>query len=283
MSRLQDAHKSCHVDWLSYTILDTPHAATELEAIAHSQRFLEMAFAEHFEKYFVNATWEPAGSMPPYQHGMKSEHGIGYHFGDVPHQHVQLQGRACLALQHDNALLPIASGVIGTVTRMDVAMDFDGSISCDDLRDSVQSKRIKSRSTMTSSSGTTHYIGSRKSERVARAYEYNAPHPRAGVPRLEFQLKKDSAKEFIRQWRANGLNYAAQMILNSFGVHALNIEKHDEKLPASTPHRSKEKTLRWILTQVAPAIQTLIKDGVIKEPEHFFNEHFLPTNYRGND
>lgn len=272
-----DAIKSVHVDWLSYTILDAPETLNFEKAASHSERFFVSAFGEAYEKFFFLARWEPSGSHRPYTRASRSEDGIALYYGNVPHQKIELQAKACKKLASDGVLMSIASRVSGHIKRLDVAIDIDGKatgLTPEKIAAMAMSKRIRSRSSQVTDSGSTFWCGSRDSDRFMKVYEYNAPHDRAGVPRIEFTLRNSQAEIFVNWWMQLGLHEATQAVINVFQIEGLEIADMNEKLPTEHVERSHQKTLMWLIKQCAPAYRKLVQSGVIENQEEFLMKHF---------
>jgi DNA relaxase NicK len=125
-------------------------------------------------------------------------------------------------------------------------------------------KRFKSFGEIKSETGHTVYIGSRSSDRYARVYRYTEPHPRAHLLRSEFVLKGEQAKLAARELLAVGVDLYAARLGNSFGwKHKVWLpnEWSVEEAKAWRPDREAGNTVRWLYSQVAPALIKLHREG----------------------
>jgi hypothetical protein len=53
---------------------------------------------------------------------------------------------------------------------------------------------------------------------------------------------------------------------------------HEVDLSITSPERNAGKTVSWLVRSVAPAIQRLIADGTIRDPQAFFEAYFMPQS-----
>ena len=129
-----------------------------------------------------------------------------------------------------------------------------------------------------SESGETCYVGSQKSDRYARVYRYNPPHPRADLLRIEHVFRRDYAKKVA----AEVINSSVEAIAASAGLafgwaHETWDVSQDQSVDISIIHekRATGKTVFWLIDSCASAFKRLCADGTIKDPEAFLREHFL--------
>ena len=268
------------IDWLSWTLHLPDSITTSDEMWAWLSRLIEPSMSiGSYEKYFSGAKWIEAPKRAPYSNAVRNEeHGIVAFFGGQSHVLIEIQGKGCSLLETDGELLRIATHFVDSVSRLDLAIDFSG-MSIGEFVESMSNGRFKSSAHMKSESGETAYIGARKSDRYTRVYMYNEPHPRANEPRCEFVMRKHYAKQAVRYWAQYGKMDLAQMCNNTYKFEALpEMSKMTEKLPSIKRDKSNDKRVHWLIKQVAPAVQKLLREGEIDVK--FIAEYFIPDEYQ---
>jgi len=134
---------------------------------------------------------------------------------------------------------------------------------------------------MNSDTGETCYIGSKQSERFARVYRYFPPHPRAHLLRVEMVFRRDYAKQVAATLVEHGVSSVAKSAGKVFGwAHPIwDVDSAVEvDISVTSPEKNAGKTVSWLVRSVAPAIQRLIADGTIRDPDAFFRTYFLPSD-----
>jgi hypothetical protein len=53
------------------------------------------------------------------------------------------------------------------------------------------------------------------------------------------------------------------------------VDNHDERIKSPVINKSGSKTLKWLVTQVKPAFQKLVLEGVISDPYKWLEENFI--------
>lgn len=190
--------------------------------------------------------------------------------GSANHILVELPGTACQLLRDDEALETIMLEAADRLTRLDIAVDFPGGVDPLAFVGAGYNERFKSHAELVSESGITAYVGSMKSERFARVYKYNPPHPRAGVLRVETVLRADFAKQAARVLYEAGLLALVEKVGNTFGwlspawqpTHVT-----DGKLRASRIDRNQPGRVRWLHNIVIPALAKAAQEGLLDWPE----------------
>jgi hypothetical protein len=166
-----------------------------------------------------------------------------------------------------------------TGTRLDLAIDIESNAEIKAISDAGWAKRIVSTSFISSSSGQTLYIGSRKSDAFCRVYRYNPPHPRAAKIRVEFEMKKGRAKTVAELVRGEGVDLAARSVAARFEIKHATVEHafagSTRPIKTEATERSQAKTEHWLLTQCVPAFLRLCEDGVIDDPKAWVNRYML--------
>jgi DNA relaxase NicK len=224
--------------------------------------------------------WMFCAGRRPYGNGYRTEKGIAIYYNTgLPHVLVEISGKGCDYLRKVGVMETIIVRMQERMSRIDFAVDIETETTIQDYVDGVVTEKFKARSFVTSKTGDTQYIGSRASERYARFYRYNPPHPRHKYLRNEFVFRKKSAKLFAQQLIDRDFEYEG--IAKSCGA-LYDIEHPDwfspsETIPLSnyTPERRQGKTISWLCGQVAPAFKRMVKEGIIENPEEFLKEYFL--------
>lgn len=175
----------------------------------------------------------------------------------------EFSGVGCSMLRKRKSLRDMIMLYADRVTRVDVATDIECSTTPDEFVQQRDQKRFKSGGYEKSESGTTYYVGSKKSDRFARVYRYNEPHPRAGRLRVEHVFRKAEAKQLAALMTASSLSSVVSAVGNTFGwKHEVwSGKRNDAKLKAAPREINQGATERWLLTKVLPAIRRLIDEG----------------------
>lgn len=176
---------------------------------------------------------------------------------------IQFSGQGCETLRQMGILEEILNDWHDRLTRIDVALDIEGDVDLDILRQAYTNRRFKDGGYEPSQNGITYYVGSRRSSRFARIYRYNEPHPRAGVARLEMQSNDEHAKQVGAMVADMGVTEAYKMLHSIYGWTHPDTILCGEPVPAYKITRpdtfgSKE---RWLIKQVLPALKKLAAQG----------------------
>lgn len=195
----------------------------------------------------------------------------------------EVTGKGCEFLQYHDGFVDVFQQTHDRCTRIDLCVDFETGVTnmVDDFISAGYSDRFKSISSVKSSAGQTFYIGSRKSERMCRVYQYNEPHPRSNNLRIEFELKDKRAKQ-VAGLLADGVDLRDVIIStgNAYSFEHIFWKSFcdgsiGESLPPIKGKQSSNATLAWLLRQCVPAFKRLVKEGIITEPVQFLVDNFL--------
>ena len=181
-----------------------------------------------------------------------------------------MPGTACADARSKDAFEGVVLDAAARVTRLDVAVDFPNGCSPSDFVAAGYNERFKARATLTSSEGKTEYVGSMKSDRYARVYQYAAPHPRAGVTRVEHVFRRDFAKNATAILLQDGLQMVVARAGNSFGWQSpswLPETMTTDKLRSTRADRHEPGRVRWLYNVVMPALVKAHKQGLIDLPD----------------
>lgn len=196
---------------------------------------------------------------------------------------VELSGLGCERLRAGGRIEKLIIMVQDDVTRIDLATDFETDVRPKAFVAAGCSGRFRARSEMKSAQGETCYVGSWKSDRFARVYRYNEPHPRANFLRIEHVFRKQYAKNVARDIANYGIIEIQKRAGKTYDwKHELWGEEMitEEKLPGYEIENKKQaSTVQWLIKQCAPAFRRLVEEGVIENPEFFLQKHFLSNEF----
>jgi len=151
----------------------------------------------------------------------------------------------------------------GMLSRIDLAVDMDCAVTPLEFEAAIVGGASQTRSQFVSTTGQTVYRGSRTSERFARIYRYNPPHPRSHLLRAEFQLKGGYANALAKEAsEGTSLDSLAAGLGQVFGFqHSVwSMAKNPVQLAVSS-HAHSGATVYWLTATVAPLLRRLQTEG----------------------
>lgn len=273
---------SAKVDWLSLVVRtpknDDTYTPSALPPAAMKSLAAEVG-KENADMIMGNQIALMHGRAP-YRWGFKSElsKATAWYGGQAEHMTIELPGQSCEWLRLLNIENQLLVAGAGCASRIDVAIDVDTMFTPIQLTDMSTSSRIKTRSVMESSSGTTVYLGSYKSEHYARVYRYNAPHPRERLLRVEFVARRDRAKAVCEAVAKKGIHALLKQLWDEVGlpdVVEFDLDNEKAVLNGARPEREGKSTISWLVKQAAPAFQRLVREGHIENSEQFLRNYFM--------
>lgn len=263
------------IDYLSWTVLQDVREAGQGKPL---ERAAALAIWNHhpiFAEFFGEMlAWETGGARGHYSQSLfqpKTYAAIRFG-GSANHILVELPGTACQWLRDKGMLNDVIREAAQRLTRIDVAVDFPSGCSPAEFVGAGYNQRFKAHATIVSPEGTTEYVGSMKSERYARIYQYNPPHPRAGTTRIEHVLRSDYARAAAASLVSTSLVLLVSECGNSFAwKHALWTPDAatDGKLRAQRSDRHEPGRVRWLDGVVFPAMVKAHREGLIDLREWF--------------
>jgi len=278
-----------HIDWLTFTMTmqygDVSASASDFAeeyALAIEQTFLTTFGADLVAKAFGGKWEKNERSRAPYTDSWKlAEREITlFASPSLSHCCVEISGKGCeLQIQGGN-MEKILSAVKERVTRIDIASDIQTDVRPTEFVSQTSHERMRASGYQNSDSGETCYVGSQKSDRYARVYRYNAPHPRAHLLRVEHVFRRDYAKKVAHEVLAGGVYAVADAAGKAFGWAHEVWEKHPVNmvdLSIVAAERNEGKTVYWLVHSVAPAFRKLCESGTITDPEEFIARYFIST------
>jgi len=279
-----------HIDWLTFTMTPRyeagyPEGATQADMYAQA---IEGAFRATFGDSLVadafGGEWEKnARSRAPYTDAWKSKDGGITLFASETLSHccIEISGQGCETLISKGLLGKVLHCVQSRVTRIDIACDIETDCRPQEFVGVTTHERMRASGYQTSETGETCYVGSQKSDRYARVYRYNDPHPRSHLLRIEHVFRREYAKVVAEKCAENNIDAIAVASGRAFGwAHAeWQPEKMDDaSIQISHDRREQGNTVFWLVNSVAPAFKRLCANGSIRDPEEFLRDYFLsPT------
>lgn len=179
------------------------------------------------------------------------------------HALVEISGDGCSRIFTHHAGSYLLQSVRERVTRIDIAADIETDVLPSEFVSHREPGRFKSFSHVVSDTGETCYIGSMSSNRYARVYRYNEPHPRAGLLRAEHVFRQEDARKALDYGFASGLDKLVEQVALVYGwTHpAWDIAPAKEReLTAHREERTDAGTVYWLYNTVNPSIARLVKD-----------------------
>lgn len=201
------------LDWFSFSCVDPykPDNSWEDNAQYHANYLLDVF------GLLVDPDIKPGRQ---WQHTRLDGEGVTLFYGsDDSRMTVEISGKGCERMHNAGTLVELVKKAmdIGTVTRMDIAVDMKCDVDPRDFVKRRKNKRQKSEETAVSNTGITCYVGSRKSDRYARVYRYHPPHPRADLLRCEMVFRGLQAERAVKTWLAVGDEETAARSGNIYG------------------------------------------------------------------
>lgn len=273
-----------HVDWLTFTIPMIYFGADENSyAQAVNAGFHDMFGSELLAMAFSGAWKRQERSRAPYTDAWTMETGITlFASPNLTHACVEISGQGCEALiDPENTLGRVINACKERCTRIDIACDIKTATIPEEFVKITAHERMRTSGRVVSDTGETCYVGSQKSERYARVYRYNKPHPRADLLRVEHVFRKEYAKKVCEAISGSGIEQVAVAAGLAFGW------AHEDWQPALVDSADisvvRERggsggTVYWLVNSVAPAFKRLCETGAIQDPERFLREYFIVDN-----
>lgn len=193
---------SAKIDWYSFTVaLSAPVYGDGPDSLRIVHDALQRLQLPGLDEFTPDGTWRLDTARGFY--ASRATHltsGLSASWGPVnPHLFVELPGQACSFFQSQNALSGLIQASCDRASRVDAAIDILTQTTPQEFVEKGHAKRFgDSVGFMSSTTGQTCYVGSRKGDRCARVYRYFPPHPRAHLLRVEAEYKHDDAKALAR-------------------------------------------------------------------------------------
>lgn len=250
-------------DWLSFSFWPILPDTDELDRQRERLRQLHVMLLSAGSEERFSFDSEPAYRKPfDRRHPLVSGGGSFYFRNTLKYASVEFTGQGCQRLYKKGAFNMIAGLSPDKVTRFDIAVDIRTDTMPRDFIAAGYSNRIKTTGEASSETGQTCYLGSPKSDVMARVYRYNSPHPRHEFLRIEFQTRGKRAQQAIRLWLEHGPIKTAQHVAASFQFAHPEWELESARLePVPSQTKRDSKTMQWLVKQVRPAMLRLLTEN----------------------
>ncbi len=270
------------VDWLSFTVpapLGLDGDGSDVTYMIF--QLIVKAIGDELSDDLLSMDFDRTGGRAPYSvKATRADHFVTLFWGPKSnHILIEISGGGLEKIQRKNLLLKWLEAVRPRVTRLDVACDMPVQYTPADFVAAGYSARFASSGHLISETGETFYVGSQKSDRFARVYRYNPPHPRSHLLRCEYVFRKEQARLVAQEILDKGLVATSASAGVSFGwkhpAWQPDLQTTD-RLPSWRPDRHKAGTVNWIIEQCFPALANLVKVGEIEDLSDFLNTHLKP-------
>jgi hypothetical protein len=273
-----------HIDWLSFTFSPVYDSNSEDGyARAIQAGLLYMFTPDVVSAYFDGAWRKQERARAPYTDSWADgESGlVCFASPNLNHATIEISGQGCERLIEMGGMEVVLHAAQERITRIDIATDINTEIAPTEFVAQLAHDRMRSSGVITSDTGQTCYIGSKQSERFARVYRYNPPHPRAHLLRVEHVFRRDHAKAVAKSIVENSLGSVETACGEAFGWNHPEWKTGQEPsadISVVGAEKNAGKTVSWLVRSVAPAFQRLVADGTIRDPEQFFRTYFMPED-----
>lgn len=271
-----------HVDWLTFTI-PMVYFGTEDDAYASAinNGFTDL-FGDALRDMWLAGAWQSQErSRAPYSDAwvMQGDGITLFASPNLTHACVEVSGQGCERLIKLGVLNDVISACTERITRIDIACDIETTTKPQEFVKVLSHARMRTSGQVVSDTGETCYVGSQKSERYARVYRYNKPHPRSHLLRIEHVFRKEYAKKVAAALVSEGMAGVAAAAGNVFGwSHEIwqPAVIQSAEISVVYEHRTTGKTVFWLVNSCASAFKRLCADGTISDPEEFLKRYFMP-------
>lgn len=273
---------STGIDWLSYTKAVQPdEQKTPIEFFnSIHELFIPDPSTTHKPVHKIFLQSEQQKGRAPYSNSIQfTSLARLFYNNKLNHASMELSGITCMKARELDVVSELLEFAMPRITRLDLAVDVECDVKPIEIITKGISARFKTLSQLTSDSGDTVYIGSRKSEKFMRIYRYNEPHPRNQLLRFEFVFKREYAVAIASALISSGYNYAAiaEQCRKQYDIEHPIYPRSSDSVDVEMQYdqRTAGKTLQWLIGVCAPAFQKLCNQGLIDDPENFVQTHFL--------
>lgn len=201
---------------------------------------------------------------------------------------MELPGEACDHAREYGNLTDLIVSTRDWCSRIDLAIDINtGNLEPIEFRayayaaTQSASKRLKSSSESHSGAGDTYYLGSWNSDRFARVYHFNPPHPRSEFVRFEAVYKGKYAKTLLKNWDGFSTETLVKSAHDTYKWEVQEIKNWDAAAFDVTVPRSDKSNgaqIRWLLTVCIPALRKALESGAVSY-EYVF-DHLTDNTFK---
>jgi len=281
------SYMDVHVDWFSISVPIGRLFARDFEKSGFIVMAPEKTREHKLAKWLLNqraGMSEGKGRAPFSKSYHHDQNGWTYFYSDtLPYCLLEITGRGCERFAQRGDLLPMIKDWSDRSTRIDIACDFATDVTPIEFSRMRDTQRFTAGAEMKSETGITVYVGSRKSDRYARVYKYNPPHPRSHLLRCEMVCKGEKAHSVSAALASDGISSVVRALGEVFvWTHPLwTFDNDGSASDLSTPNDTHQgNTERWLLTQVTAAIEKLHKSGADEFLVYWMNEIYDKTGVK---
>jgi len=270
-----------HIDWITFTMsMAYADETTEAYANAIANGFEDMFGKQLLADAFGGNWTKNERSRAPYTDSWTlPEASITlYASPNLTHCCVEISGQGCERLIAQGCLDNVLSRCHERITRIDIASDIETEVRPTSFVEKVDHERMRTSGHVVSDTGETCYVGSQKSDRYARVYRYNQPHPRSHLLRIEHVFRREYAKVVAGEIARSGVDAVAKSAGKAFGwAHTVWTPESTQEIDLSVVKAEPTMggTVFWLIKSVAPAFKKLVAKGIIPDPEKFLRDYFL--------
>jgi len=270
-----------HIDWITFTMgMAYADESDDAYANAIAYGFEDMFGRELLAEAFGGNWVKNERSRAPYTDAWSIQNGFITLFAspNLTHCCVEISGQGCEALIAKDLLHKVLELCADRVTRIDVASDIETTVKPTEFVSQMNHERMRTSGHVVSDTGETFYVGSQKSDRYARVYRYNEPHPRSHMLRIEHVFRREYAKVVARKITSAGTEAVAKSAGEAFGWAHESWKPEatqDVDLSVVKAESTMGGTVFWLIKSVAPAFKKLVAKGIIPNPEQFLRDYFL--------
>lgn len=248
------------IDYVSFTVPNrTPFLKDDPELLPKIHTIMSAYFGSMWSPIAEGHGWERHDSKGFYHSRFfDTDTKISIFVGTInAHIYVEVGGQALDKIRAFGSYEDFLQKVGARASRLDFAVDFESQCSPSDFIVNIQRKAFKAHSEIITETGETQYVGAWKSERFARVYRYNEPHPRAKFLRAEVVLRGDYAKQAMALVLSEGEVKASLAAHKPFlWIHPLwqPTEATQSKIVSRRSDKELANTVRWLNGDIASAI-----------------------------
>lgn len=270
------------IDFFSYTVENyAPHfeGYKFLEGLSREVWF-ELA---HFINYTDKVDGFDVTALPPnrpYRYAMQERQTkLRFEWGNVDTVFVQMPGTTCEWLREHGSLDDVIFKYQQRATRIDFAADMLCDTTPREFVAARTHKKFRSVWDIEEVTGDTVYVGSWSSDRFARVYRYHPPHERSAWLRAEHVFKGKRARRAALAYIGKGIEDVTRACGETWGwghhtwQPVCDSDTVSDLLKLWTPERKVSKTLKWLETQVAPALAKVMNSGEIVDVDAWLIEN----------
>lgn len=275
-----------HIDWLTFTlepqwVSTIPEGGFEDAYINALMDAFTQTFPERLVYHAFGGSWQRKEySRAPYTDAwvISSTDITVFASPALKHFCVEISGAGCERLISIDALQAVLEAVQDRVTRIDIATDIETDVRPSAFVQSLSHARMRASGYQVSETGETNYVGSQKSDRYARVYRYNPPHPRSHLLRIEHVFRRKYAKVVASAVCAASVEDIASAAGRAFGwQHAIWKPEAAIHMDISVHGGNKgaNSTMFWLVHTCAPSFRRLVEAGIIEDPVRFLETYFI--------